>query len=119
MSIIILISSFTASSVKAQQAKAYETVVYTAKAGDLLIRLYYADGYTPASKVKVISKNHTLKFNADGEPDANGDLTFTSIKAPKQMVTLHRINEEEEAPRTINATYRVNSRNVDFKFSQK
>ena len=112
---IILFGSFcfSESAAIAQQAKAYETVKYTAKIKNGVFHLDYADGYVGASKIRLISnqKKAQLFTPQSGTPEADGNFVLRLRSgADKQEIILTGISEETEAPNTIRASYRVNGR---------
>ncbi len=112
---IILFGSlcYSTSAAVAQQAKAYETVKYTARIKNGVFHLNYADGYIGASNIGLVStRRKTLLFTPQsGTPDANGNFVLSlSSGADKREITLRGINEETEAPNTIGASYREKDR---------
>lgn len=107
---IILLSSlcFSASGARAQQAKAYETVKYTARIKNGVFHLDYADGYIGASKIRFVSNRQKTRLFTpqSGTPEANGDFVLNlSSGADKRDITLKGIDEETEAPNIIRAYY--------------
>ncbi|RYY38072.1 MAG: hypothetical protein EOP46_00260 [Sphingobacteriaceae bacterium] len=118
---IILFSSlcFSASEAIAQQAKAYETVKYTARIKNGVFRLDYADGYIGASKIRLVSNQKKIQLFTpqNGTPEANGNLVLTSnLASNKREIVLIGINEETEAPNTIRANYREKGRELALLF---
>ncbi|MFD1256933.1 hypothetical protein ACFQ3S_09005 [Mucilaginibacter terrae] len=112
---IILFGSlcYSTSAAMAQQAKAYETVKYTARIKNRVFHLDYADGYIGASKIRLVSsRQKTQLFTPQsGTPEANGNFVFRlSSGADKREIILTGINEETEAPNTIRASYREKGR---------
>ena len=103
----------------AQQAKAYETVKYTARVKNDVFRLDYADGYIGASKIRLVSnqKKSQLFTPQNGTPESNGNFVLTSnLASNKREIILTGINEETEAPSTIRASYRENGRVLGLLF---
>jgi hypothetical protein len=106
----------------AQQAKAYETVEYTAKINNKVFRLDYADGYIGASNIRLISTGRkTLLFTpTSGTAEANGNFVLgLSSGANNQEIILSGINEEIEPPGTIRARYREKGRTLMLSFNKK
>jgi hypothetical protein len=110
--LILVLMSLT-EKIIAQQAKAYETVNYTARINNSAFYLGYADGYIGASKIKLVSTHNKPKLftPASGTPEANGDFVLTlNLGADKREIILTGINEDVEAPKTIRGTYRERGR---------
>jgi hypothetical protein len=112
---------FMNTSARAQQAKAYETVHYRAKAGDLLFQLNYADGYIGASQIKLRENGRKTRIflPESGAIESNGDFRFV----PQQIahngdICLTRLNEEETAPDLIRGSYRAKGRTVVLIFKR-
>jgi hypothetical protein len=106
---------------KAQQAKAYETVHYRAKAGDLLFLLSYTDGYISASRISLrLNGQKTLLFLPEsGTSESNGDFNFVSQPiAHNGDIRLMQLNEEETAPALIRSSYRAKGRTVVLIFKR-
>jgi|GEM_PF-4278182 len=118
---IILFGSFcfSESAAIAQQAKAYETVKYTAKIKNGVFHLDYADGYVGASKIRLIRTHQKTQLFTpqNSTPEANGTFVLSlSLGADKRKIILTGINEEAEAPKTIRANYREKSRSLALLF---
>lgn len=65
----------------AQAQKAYDNVIYKTKIYGNLAVLTLADGYLPASKVVIYSKQGNRVFMPDvAEPDRKGELRFNATK---------------------------------------
>lgn len=104
---------YSTSTAMAQQAKAYETVKYTARSKNGVFHLDYADRYIGASKIRLVStRQKTQLFTPQsGTPEANGNFVLNfSSGADKREIILTGINEETEAPNTILASYREKGR---------
>lgn len=119
---VILIGLLTANySVKAQQAKAYETIYYKARAGHLLFLLNYGDGYLAASQIRVRqSGQKALVFlPVSGAAESNGDFEFYPQQpGSKDSIILTHINEEETAPTFIRARYRAKGKLIPLLFKR-
>lgn len=114
--IIAMLVVFINNRVEAQQAKAYEMVHYTAKAGNMLFKLDYADGYIGASRVTLQQPQHKTQvfFPENGVAEQNGDFLFGPQAISDQgKIKLTHINEEALAPATIRATFQL--KNINFK----
>ena len=107
--------------VKAQQAKAYETVRYKAKAGNLIFLLDYADGYIGASRIRLKQNGQKTQIflPESGTTESNGDFKFVPQRsADKTEITLTRLNDEETAPPVIRGTYRAKDHPVGLMFKR-
>ena len=118
---IILFCSlcYSSSPAMAQQAKAYETVKYTARIKNGVFHLDYADGYIGASKIRLVSSRQKTKvFTPDGGTlEANGNFVLSSSSGSnKWELILTGIDEGTEAPNTIRAKYREKGRVVALLF---
>jgi hypothetical protein len=105
--------SFSARTAMAQQAKAYETVKYTARIKNGVFHLDYADGYIGASRIRLVRTHQkTQTFTPEtGTPENNGNFVLClGSGADKLEIILTHINEETEAPNTIRASYREKGR---------
>jgi hypothetical protein len=112
---------FLSTSAKAQQAKAYETVHYKAKAGNLLFLLNYADGYIGASQIKLRENGRKIRIflPESGAIESNGDFRFVlQPSANKTDIILTRLNDEETAPDLIRGSYRANGHAVVLIFKK-
>ncbi|WP_374950747.1 hypothetical protein [Mucilaginibacter sp.] len=100
---------FSANAAMAQQAKAYETVKYTARIKNGIFHLDYADGYIGASAIRLVGTRQKAKLfmPQSGVPEANGQFRLScSSGKDKREIILNGINEEAEAPDIIRANYR-------------
>ncbi|RYY35325.1 MAG: hypothetical protein EOP46_10400 [Sphingobacteriaceae bacterium] len=118
---IILFCSlcYSSSTAMAQQAKAYETVKYTARIKNGVFHLDYADGYIGASKIRLVSpRQKTQIFTPQsGTPEVNGNFVLSSSSAGNnRVIILTGINEETVAPNTIRASYREKGRQLVLLF---
>lgn len=112
---------FSANTTLAQQAKAYETIHYAAKAGALMFKLDYADGYLAASKINITQgkQKPQVLVCESAVPESNGDLRFISDGADKQpVVILADISEEVIAPKTLRATYIADGQKIPLQFTR-
>lgn len=110
---------FSANPAMAQQAKAYETVKYTARIKNGVFHLDYADGYIGASKVRLVSnqKQTQLFSPQSGSTEGNGNFVLSSnLASNKREIILTGINEETEAPDIIRASYREKGRVLPLLF---
>jgi hypothetical protein len=106
---------------KAQQAKAYETVHYRAKAGNLLFLLNYADAYIGASQIKLRESRRKIRIflPESGRIEINGDLRFVlQPSANNTDIILTHLNEEETAPDLIRGSYRAKGHTVVLIFKR-
>jgi len=103
----------------AQQPKAFETVKYIARARQMVFRLDYAEGYLGASRIRLIKTGQKPQvFSPDGDtPEADGEFVLRS--AVKHTIILTHINDESEAPETIQAIYRKNGRVTNLMFYKR
>lgn len=118
---IILAGSlcFSAGGAMAQQAKAYETVKYTARIKNCVFRLDYTDGYIGASKIRLVSTRQKAQLftSQSGTPEADGNFVFSlSSGADKRQIILTGISEETAAPDAIRASYREKGRVLSLLF---
>jgi len=116
----ISILLLTAGKSKAQQAKAYETIKYTARSNNIFFRLDYADGYIGASKIKLQQAHQKAQvFTPEtGTPETNGDFIMCPLSASdKREIVLQKTDEESVAPKVIHAIYKANGKNVRLIFT--
>jgi hypothetical protein len=118
---IILFGSlcYSASRAMAQQAKAYETVKYTASIKNYVFHLDYADGYIGASQIRLFSTRQKPKLFTpnSGTPEANGNFVLSlSSGTVRRQIILTGINEEAEAPNTITASYKAKGLKLSLLF---
>lgn len=79
---IVLTSVVVTNSAHAQ--KAFDNVTYKAKINGNSALLALADGYLPASRIIIYSKQGNQVFTPDtAEPDRNGELQFNAVKGTR------------------------------------
>jgi hypothetical protein len=110
--LILLFCLLGATRLHAQQAKAYETIYYSATVKRLHFKLIYADGYLPGTKAKL---NNRVFLPVSGTPEINGDFV---LQSGTNKIILLNINEEAPAV-TISAKYAVKGQVLKLTFKKQ